>query len=151
MNQKGLPEYCLRGVSSFGFLKDELPLPEAFQFLTVVGRNDDYLEASINWEDDAGALKEIYSQVKKEGEIQFKAGALRINMKNVKRFLGAFLDTEEFGYERKVTYNKDGSIANPYHGNFLVKKTVNKAHKTMISSGLAFAVEDIYANPNYQK
>lgn len=151
MNQRKIPEYCFRGIPKFEFLKDTLPLPEAFQFDKVPERGDNYLEASINWEDDDGALEEVFSQLKRDGELQFKAGAVHINMKSVKTFLRPFLETGEFNYERKVTYNDDGTIANPYHGNFLVDAKVSKNHKAMISSGLAFAAEDIYSNPNYQE
>lgn len=151
MNGRKIPEYCFRGIPKIEFIKDKLLLPEALQFEKVEGRTDDYLENSINWEDDENAVQEIFNQVKRDGEIQFKAGAAHINIQKVKAMLQSFIDTKEFAYERKVIYDEYGNVVNSYHGNFLVSSKLNKSHRNMISSGIAFATEEIIPNPKLTK
>ena len=105
----------------------------AFQFGNFTAeREDNYHEASINWEDDEGAATTLLEQ-KKEGtdEQMFKYGYARLPLNLVKMTLNSLITKDYLGFERKPLEH------NPYHGNILIPDTIKKQEKSMIQSILA--------------
>lgn len=115
------------------FTREQNVGPGAFQFGNHTDkRSDNYHEASVNWEDDRGALITLLEQ-KKEGtnEIMFKFGYARLPLNLVKVTLKSFMDKNCLAFERRPL--KD----NPYHGNILIPGDLQKQEKTMIQNNLA--------------
>lgn len=114
----------------------------AFQFGNFTEeRNDNYHEASINWEDDEGAVTTLLEQ-KKEGtdEQMFKYGYARLPLNLVKMASNSLLTKDYLKFERKPLEH------NPYHGNILISDTINRPEKTMIQNLLAcIANNDVHS------
>lgn len=105
----------------------------AFQFSDFSkSRNDNYLEASINWEDDDKAVIVLLEQ-KKDGteEQMFKYGYVRLPLNLVRMTLKSLIDKEYLNFERKPLDK------NPYHGNILIPVNIKKQERSMIQNILA--------------
>ena len=105
----------------------------AFQFGDHTDkRQDNYLEASVNWEDDANAITTLLTQ-KKEGtnEQMFKFGYARLPLNLVRTVLHSYVEKGYVDFERRPI---DG---NSYHGNILLRGDVKKPEKIIIQSNLA--------------
>ncbi|MBQ7145463.1 MAG: hypothetical protein IJR95_01670 [Lachnospiraceae bacterium] len=131
MDGKGYPKEFIRGISSKDFIQNGYVLASAFQFEDQ-GRDDKKSEASINWVDDDGAITVALLQRKDSGKLQFPAGVAKLDLEKVKLILKSFSE-EEFSYERAPIEG------NQYHGNLLMKSTINKPVKQLITNGLALA------------
>lgn len=107
--------------------------PGAFQFGDFRGdREDDFLEASINWEDDENAVELLLNQKKDgTGERMFKYGYARLQLSIVRMTLKSLIQKSYLDFERKPLEN------NPYHGNLLIPAKIKKQEKLMIQSNLA--------------
>jgi hypothetical protein len=131
---KPFPECFLRGFNTKEcFTKEQNIAIGAFQFGNHTDkRNDNYHEASINWEDDEGAVKTLLEQ-KKEGtdELMFQYGYARLPLNLVKMTLKSLMTKEYLDFERKPLMN------NPYHGNILIPGDINRQEKSMIQNNLA--------------
>ncbi|MDL2273292.1 hypothetical protein LJC34_01895 [Oscillospiraceae bacterium OttesenSCG-928-G22] len=134
MNTKEYPKCFFRGISNKDFIQEGQVVASAFQFDDSNERNDEYKELSINWEDDDASLEVLLMQKKENGKIQFAAGAAKVELQRVKMILSQYIEQNTFSYERKELDN------NPYHGNLLLSKSVNKQIRSLVSSGLALAV-----------
>ena len=115
------------------FTKEQNIAIGAFQFGNHTDeRNDNYHEASINWEDDEGAVKTLLEQKKDDtGELMFKYGYARLPFNLVKMTLKSLMMKDYLNFERKPLDN------NPYHGNILIPGDINKQEKSMIQNNLA--------------
>ena len=131
---KPFPEHFLRGFNMKGCFTDEHNIATgAFQFSDFTeSRNDNYHEASINWEDDDKAVLVLLEQ-KKEGteEQMFKYGYARLPLNLVRMTLKSLIDKNYMAFERKPLEN------NPYHGNILILGNIKKQEKSMIQNSLA--------------
>lgn len=125
------PEDFFRGITSKDFVKDGVVSPEAFLFDNNESRKDGYSEASINWNDDSEALTLLLNQKKKDGSFQFKGGAVKISVPNMKMYLDDYLQNGYFKYERRRI---EGNI---YHGNLLTKSDITKPYRSAISAALS--------------
>lgn len=139
---KPFPDYFLRGFNMKDcFTAEQNVAVGAFQFGDYTQfRNDDYHEASINWEDSKEALALLLEQ-KKEGseEPMFKYGYARLPLNLVRMVLKSFIEKDYLGFERKPLEN------NAYHGNILMSSKIKKQEKTMIQNNLAaIANNDAY-------
>lgn len=137
-----MPENFLRGFNIREcFTNEKNVAPAAFQFGNHTDeRNDNFHEASVNWEDDAGAVTTLLEQ-KKGGteEKMFKFGYARLPLKLVKVTLNSLIEKEYLDFERKPLEN------NPYHGNILIEGNIKKPEKGMIQNILAaIANNDAY-------
>ncbi len=105
-------------------------------------RNDDYLELSINWCDDAGALDHILQEEKEPGVLQFKFGAAILCRKEVDRLCKRPATKGKLAYERNLLPN------NKYHGNILLDRSAYeiKKFRNMIASGLAICIDEVVDN-----
>lgn len=131
---KPFPENFLRGFNMKDcFTTEQNVAVAAFQFGDFTQfRNDDYHEASINWEDDPKALTVLLEQ-RKEGsdELMFKYGYARLPLNLVRMVLKSLIVKDYLSFERKPLEN------NAYHGNILISGSIKKQEKTMIQNNLA--------------
>lgn len=130
-----------RGIATKDFVCDGHVLPSAFQFDDEI-REDGFKELSINWNDDDGALEKVLSQTKANGKLQFQVGAANLQLGFVKQCLATYIARDEFSYERREVEG------NNYHGNLLVKGTIDKKIRLIISNTLALAAD---TNIEYRK
>ncbi|MBM3299019.1 MAG: hypothetical protein FJY85_03595 [Deltaproteobacteria bacterium] len=93
------------------------------------------MEASINWEDDSSVIEFTMNQKKGEtGEFEFKAGIAVVSIGRMHAILPDFLATGQLAYERRQV------VGNPYHGNILLKASVDSRTKKLIIAGICLAV-----------
>lgn len=135
------PKDFWRGISNKDFVCDGHVLPSAFQFDDEI-RQDGFKELSINWNDNEGALATVLNQKKDNGKFQFSVGATNLQLGFVKQCLATYISRDEFSYERKPVEGND------YHGNLLVKGTIDKKIRLIISNTLALAADTniVYRN-----
>lgn len=133
--KRPLPNIFYRGLSSSNcFTNAGYVSPEAFSFKpnTSNPRNDSFNEASINWEDDEGALSTLLSQINsRTGEKQFRYGYVKMPVDVMLPLVRSHIKKNHFGYERKPLDD------NMYHGNLLMDSGLNKDDERTIRSGLA--------------
>lgn len=135
------PDSFFRGITSAA-MKDGYLLPESFQL--DGGRDDQFEEISITWNDDEKAFVVIASQInERSGEIQFSSGISKIERLNFESKMKPQIIAQNISYERRPTYN------NRYHGNLLVKKELPRHIKNMIKSQLALIAQDCILNNPY--
>ena len=131
---KPFPECFLRGFNVKDCFTAELNVaPAAFQFGNHTDeRDDNYHEASINWEDNSDALTTLMEQ-KKDGtdDVMFKFGYARLPLNLVRMTLKSLIDRNCLAFERKPL------AKNPYHGNILIPDQLKKPEKFMIQNSLA--------------
>lgn len=123
------------------FTQEQNVAPGAFQFGDFTAkRSDNCHEASVNWEDDEGAITTLLEQKKEEtDELMFKYGYARLPLNLVKMTLKSLIDKKYLDFERKPLEK------NPYHGNILIPSDIKKQEKTMIQNNLAaIANNDIH-------
>ena len=142
IKQRPLPEYFYRGFSSkecfttFGYIG-----PGAFLFQpnTKEPRNDSYNEASINWDDDEGALTVLKTQINaRTGEPQFKFGYVRIPMSAILPLVRNHIQNGHFSYERAPL------VENHYHGNLLAHSDLKGQDYKLLQDGLALVATSFF-------
>ena len=138
------PDKKLRGISSFAFIEEGILRDDAFNLDPV--REDGYCEISVTWYDNQDAFDVIMAQMSdRRNELQFKAGAAELDRAELIRKMKMHFITSNMKYERRPT------STNKYHGNVLVKNSLDKKIKRLIKCGLAtLANETIYPNPNFK-
>lgn len=136
------PAKMLRGISTPAYYRDSIVMEEAFQLDPV--RKDGFCEISITWYDNQEAFDTIMGQKRPNSDdIQFIVGAAELDRLSLKTVMKAHFLAQNLSYERKATHN------NKYHGNLLVKNSLDKQMKRLIKSGLAtLACNTVYPNPN---
>ena len=124
----GYSDSMLRGIHKVdqidgdGFVLTTAFLPDT---RTNEGRNDNYYETSINWEDDEYALSLTLKA--------YPNGAVRLARKELDQI-------NEFpSVQGGLFYERKPKIDNPYHGNILFDKAISKAKQKMIAGILALA------------
>ena len=134
------PEHVLKGIPNPDyFYEDGVLKPDLFGFSVLSEKHGDVYEDSINWEDHNDVIPFTLNQKnkRKNDEYQFKAGIAVISkfdldiMRN-KGYPKGYLD-----YERAPLED------NPYHGNLLVPKNIDKHRKRTISVELCMNVKYI--------
>lgn len=131
---ESFPETLLRGFNSKEcFTVEQNVAKGAFQFHDhTTDRNDNYHEASINWEDDENAVSVLMEQIKEgTSERMFKYGYSRLPYNQIKSILSSMIGKEYLAFERKPL------LENPYHGNILIRGTIKSQEKSMIQDVLA--------------
>lgn len=137
------PDKFYRGISSADAISAEGYITEAafnFDKNDLNTRSDDYLELSINWGDDDGAILTLLSQKKPfKDEPQFKVGYCSIQKSVMMNLFRSYMDDNNFTYERRPICKDEEKdiVENPYHGNLLLKKDASKALRKNIQCGLA--------------
>jgi hypothetical protein len=131
------PEEFIRGIVNEESLdKDGRASASMFQFIDTQ-RNDEFIEASINWFDDEEALSVIMKQRKECGEIQFKIGAAILSRSMLDMLLKSHTTYNRLSYERKAIEG------NKYHGNLLLLKGLERKTKVLICGIIASCVNRI--------
>lgn len=135
------PDILFRGIPSNSYHNGIL-LPESFKLDPA--REDGYCEISITWKDDESALDVLMSQINpRTNDYQFKDGIAEISRKELDEGMKPQMIQKNLAYERKPTAN------NKYHGNILVKDSLDRQMKTMIKSQLAFLANRIIYDNKY--
>ncbi len=143
------PDEYYRGISDKSWITPQgYVSAAAFQFKEYNAEsreNDDgYIELSINWNDDEKSLTTLLNQKKQGSDVcQFKFGYCKMNRLQVDLMLKQYIRDKLFSYERKPINEDEANkiMANPYHGNLLLHKTVEKQVKKNIEHILAGSVE----------
>ncbi len=138
--EKEYPSHYWRGIANKDFICDFRLNAAAFQFDDTI-REDGFKELSINWNDSDEALITVLSQKKANGKLQFSVGAAKLELSKTKQFLSAYIEREEFNYERRPIEG------NEYHGNLLVKASIDKRTRALVSHTLALIAD---TNITYQ-
>ena len=132
------PENCLRGITGEHGILDEVPAPrvstDVFQFET---RDDGGFSQSINWQDDDNAIPFTLAQTRRD--------------RVTPQFVGlAVVATAELDRLSKLaavggvlSYDREPTDENPYHGNLLLAVGVPKPQKAQIAAALALLVTQI--------
>ena len=137
------PEEMYRGVPT----KDDLTssggvAASLFQFNKENTREDGFFEESINWNDHPDSLTILFNDRKENGSLHFPFGVAVIKtdeidrIKKRKRYLG------------QIQYERRPIEGNPYHGNLLLSKSIDKKDKRNIIAGIALLVEDVLPIPS---
>ena len=131
------PENCIRGIPNDSFINEDGSLgSHLFHFLSA-NRGDGWVEQSINWEDDANAVKFTLSVKKADGQIQFKAGAAIVPRSEMDRLNSRPTVMGLLSYERQTLSD------NAYHGNILLRANTPKPTMKLLAAGIALAVTRI--------
>ena len=129
------PDSFLRGISDKSLINEDGSVCSAvFHFWgkkNLPEREDYCHEESIFWKDDDGAIYLILSQKKEDGNLQFKSGAVLVDRQ-------LFDELRKFPHIKPyLSYERKFSEDNPYHGNLLLKKSVDKFTMKNIAGAIA--------------
>ena len=127
MTNCDMPDDFLRGIANAEFICEGNVLFNAFQF-EPADRSDDMMEASINWYDSEDAIEILLNQQKSNGKKQF-VGVAQLKRSKISLSINSL--KMQLSYERKEI------IGNPFHGNLLVSKELQKPLRTQIMNCLA--------------
>ena len=134
------PQNCIKGIPDGSFLTEDGSIgAHLFYFKTERSGNDGWVEQSINWEDDGTVVDFTLSQQRGDGEFQFRAGIAIIPRNEIDRLNTLHAIQGLLFYERHPLAN------NPYHGNILLKASVQKPTMKKIAAGLALIVSKTIA------
>jgi hypothetical protein len=133
------PDNCLKGIPNVTYLTAHHRVAShLFYFdLKSFRRSDEWLEQSVNWEDDGSAIGFTPGQRDNRGDKQFEAGVAVLPRCEVDRANRAPM------YAGWLSYERDSLADNPYHGNILLRKNVDKAEMKMIAGVLAMYVSRV--------
>jgi hypothetical protein len=129
------PETCLRGVPHTGCLCEDGTMAHftLFPFSDDESRASEWIDESINWMDDGGAIDVLLNQKKENGELQFRVGIAMLPRAELDRLKRVHRLNDRFNYERREIEG------NPYHGNLRLRRDVQNPLKGMFRSALAIA------------
>jgi hypothetical protein len=132
------PENCIRGIPNKEFVVSErLVATHLFFFKREDLRNDGWVEQSINWQDDNGAIEFTLNQTKEDGQLQFNAGVAILPRAEIDRLRSLAACRDQIAYERQpITGNR-------YHGNFLLHGSMGQAVMKQVAAALALRAEYI--------
>ena len=128
------PDNFLRGVSNSDLVSSDGISAAAFQFDDK--GNQEWLEQSINWEDDDGSIVKLFKQKKDDVSIKFKVGALRVP-RECMNYINRLPNTKDVLLCERIILDD-----NPYHGNLLLKRTTQKRIKRNVEASIALHVSD---------
>lgn len=136
------PENCLKGIPNPEFVySDGKIAAHLFHFNTNANRNDDWIEQSINWQDNEGVTHFTLDQRKEDGDYQFRIGIAVIPRHAIDGLRRKQVVAGLLSYERAPLEN------NPYHGNILLHNRAPKPTMKMIAAGIALEItEVVYRN-----
>ncbi len=143
LNKKYPKEY-LKGVPNTDYVTDDRKIrSHLFQFKNPEKiRADKWIEDSINWNDDSGAIDEILTKRKKDTEvIQFKAGVAIFPRDQLDELMTHNQVKDQLCYERRKF------IDNDYHGNLLVHADTDSPTRRQIAGAIALTLSELIDNP----
>lgn len=101
--------------------------------------NEGWYRSSINWEEnesDERPLNHLLHQPNQGGDIQFKAGVVRVPRNSIDRII------EQHEIEDKLMYEEEPLEGNEFHGNLMFHQKLisSREDKAQICTALARAV-----------
>jgi hypothetical protein len=139
MSNTEYPDYYLRGITGKDVLDEEgIPTSSLFQF-QLPSRPDGFIEESINWYDDEGAVDTLLLQ-KKNNEIQFKIGAVVLERKRIDDII------KSQGIKNRLAYERNHLPENQYHGNLLLSGELSRRKKNQIAGSISLFYMDVLPN-----
>jgi len=137
------PSICIRGIPNETFLTEDGSIgSHLFQFTVRADRQDEWLELSINWEDDILVAEFTLQQTRQDGTLQFRAGLALLVLEEIERLNQRPMVRGLLGDERQELAD------NPYHGNILLRSDTVKHTRKLVEAGLALAVDKIIRRVN---
>lgn len=134
----GFPNNCIRGIPNNDFLlPDGSIASHLFYFKQEQVRYDQWIEQSINWQDDDSAIEFTLGQKKEDGQLHFNAGVVIIPRDGIDSLNRLPAVHGMLSYERQPLAD------NYYHGNILLKAGLPKHTMKYIAASLALAVSNI--------
>ena len=129
------PERFIKGIPHNNLINDDgIADQQLFAFIDRGEREDDWIEQSINWQDNEEVINFTLNQTRK-GEIHYKAGVALVLTEELERL------KRRPQYMGKIDYERNMTEDNPYHGNLLIIRTLSKPTKNAISAHLAILSE----------
>lgn len=126
-----LPGSCLRGLRNSDMARDDEVMLEAFLPNEKQPRVDGDFEASVNWEDDPGALKLTLASSNAD------FGAARLPTQAISQTsLLLHPHASVLRGERRP-----GEQNNPYHGNLVFPGQMKRLHRRQLASALALQAQ----------
>ena len=138
------PENCIRGISRSEGITQEGTVGTPSFYFSGLPRGDGWKEESINWQDDGNAIEFTLAQEREDGSFQFRYGVAILPIREVQRVGNWPTVAQGLAYERIELED------NPYHGNLLLKDTVQKPQMLQIAATLALASRLIRRNTESQ-
>jgi hypothetical protein len=133
------PNNCIKGIKNASFVVGEKVGTHLFYF-DGQARQDGWIEQSINWEDDSGAIDFTLQQKKTDQTLRFKAGIAIIPRNEIDKIMLLPGSVDLLNYERQALPD------NPYHGNILLKEGTPSHVMVQIAGSLALAVSETKPN-----
>ena len=128
-NSSTYPDIFYRGIPNNTY-KDGILMQDSFRLDPV--REDGFCEISITWRDAPEALDIIMSQIsERTGDYQFRDGIAEVDRREMDQRMKPQMIQGNLAYERRPTDN------NQFHGNILVKGSLEKGMKNLIIAQLA--------------
>ena len=117
------------------------------QYNPALRDDDGFCELSINWNDSDDALTTLLNQHKPGiEEVQFRGGYCKISRILLHLALKQYMDDQCFSYERRPVEaaEENDYQANPFHGNLLMKDSLDKNVKKNIQHSLAAIAGSVF-------
>jgi hypothetical protein len=127
-----------RGIPNPQFLDaNGFATSDMFQFEDT-SREDLFDEASITWCDNDQSLSILMKQKKasRPEDYQFKVGVAVVERSHIDHLM-------KLPTGRCINYERRETDDNPYHGNLLRKKGIDKQIKTVIAASIAMGVSEV--------
>jgi hypothetical protein len=116
---KEYPDNCLKGVP-----REEWIMGKSVQHTLFIPNKKDrnpegWIESSINWELDEGAIKILLDRKNGDGSFHFKGGVVQIPRAEIDRII------DQYEVQGKLSYEWKEEEDNKYHGNLLFHDSLN--------------------------
>lgn len=131
------PENFLRGISDKALIAPNGDISSAVFYFDPQHITDDWMVQSICWEDNNSVISLMMCQKNKEGNIQFKAGVVRVPRGSISYINKLPMFRGLLSYERKRLED------NPYHGNLLLKKDTLKGKRKIVAALIVAHVSQV--------
>lgn len=139
------PSNCIKGIPNRSYVtsdgRDVGSNLFYFDLNEKFGRDDGFVEQSINWEDDDSAISFTLRQRRTDGEIQFQGGAAFVPRSEIDHLVNLPMVNGSLSYERQR------QIDNDYHGNLLLRSNTPKSKMKQVAASLALVVSRIVPQP----
>jgi len=137
------PDTFLKGIPAADFVAADGTISAAlFHFDNQHTRTDGWIEQSINWEDNDGALALTLNQRKQDGQLQFRVGVARLPRIEIDTLSRLPTVNGIISYERSPLPD------NTYHGNLLLKSGTPSLTMKRIAGFIACCVSGVIRRPS---
>ena len=137
------PDNCIKGLPNNSINSDGTIAGFVFDFKPNDSRDDEWLENSINWEDDDYAIAVTLNQ-RKDEKLQFPLGVATLP----RRVIDKLNTLPTIKGRNLLSYERQSLKHNHYHGNILLKPDTETGTKRRILAVLALHLSQPIPNPN---